>query len=55
MGAGLRAASKGVELTTGPYRLFLTACPAVTQGVTGQKSAEAILVTCNRHSSSYAA
>jgi len=30
-------------VTTGPYHLFLTARPAVTRGVTGQKSAEAIL------------
>jgi hypothetical protein len=30
-------------VTTGPCRLFLTARPAVTQGVTGQKSAEAIV------------
>ena len=29
--------------TTGPYRLFLAARPAVTQGVTGQKSAEAVV------------
>jgi hypothetical protein len=27
-------------VTTGPYSLFLTARPAVTQGVTGQKSAD---------------
>ena len=35
-------------VTTGPYRLFLTARPAVTQGVTGQKSAEAILAVISR-------
>ena len=35
-------------VTTGPYRLFLTARPAVTQGVTGQKSAEAILAVTSR-------
>ncbi len=29
--------------TTGPYRLFLTARSAVTLGVTGQKSAEAVV------------
>ena len=29
--------------TTGPYRLFSAARPAVTPGVTGQKSAEAVL------------
>ena len=34
--------------TTGPYRLFLAARPAVTQGVTGQKSAEAILAVTSR-------
>ena len=34
--------------TTGPYRLFLTARPAVTRGVTGQKSAEAILAVISR-------
>jgi len=28
---------------TGPYRLSLAARPAVTRGVTGQKSAEAIV------------
>ena len=35
-------------VTTGPYRLLLTARPAVTQGVTGQKSAEAILAVISR-------
>lgn len=35
-------------MTTGPYRLPSTACPAVTQGVTGQKSAEAILAVTSR-------
>ena len=35
-------------VTTGPYRLFLTARPAVTQGVTGQKSAEAIIAVISR-------
>ena len=34
--------------TTGPYRLFLAARPAVTQGVTGQKSAEAIIAVTSR-------
>ena len=29
--------------TTGPYRLFLAARPAVTPGVTGQKSADGVL------------
>jgi len=35
-------------VTTGPYRLLLTARPAVTQGVTGQKSAEAIIAVTSR-------
>jgi len=35
-------------VTTGPYRLFLTARPAVTQGVTRQKSAEAIIAVTPR-------
>ncbi len=29
--------------TTGPYRLFLAARPAVTPGVTGQKSADGVV------------
>jgi hypothetical protein len=29
--------------TTGPYRLFLAARPAVTPGVTGQKSADSVV------------
>jgi len=29
--------------TTGPYRLFVAARSAVTRGVTGQKSAEAVV------------
>ena len=33
--------SRGI--TAGPYRLFLAARPAVTQGVTGQKSADGII------------
>ena len=33
--------------TTGPYRLFLAARSAVTLGVTGQKSAEAILAVAS--------
>ncbi len=35
-------------ITTGPYRLFSTARPAVMQGVTRQKSAEAILAVTSR-------
>ncbi len=30
-------------VTTGPYRLFLAARPAVTPGVTGQKSADGVV------------
>ena len=47
MGAGLRTMSKGIGKPTGPYRLFLVARPAVTPGVTGQKSAEPILAVAS--------
>ena len=44
-GYGSRPAVRGESrgITTGPYRLYLTARFAVTRGVTGQKSAEAIV------------
>ncbi len=34
--------------TTGPYRLFVAGRPAVTLGVTGQKSAEAVVANWAR-------
>ena len=35
--------SERCGVSTGPYRLFLAARPAVTPGVTGQKSADGVV------------
>jgi len=48
-GHGSRTEVQGESLgrTTGPYRLFLAARSAATPGVTGQKSAEAVLAVAS--------